>query len=160
LGTAVTGAAVLVATTVPAPPARAFDLFTRDIGQWWGIGPAYEFHPGRNGRLRFDPDGPGGRLVEAYPGGQVYVIGRVTAWEPGVRVAFEWRLPTFRAGQMTHVEVGFRGVAGGTRVTVEHGGWDTVPADHPARHGLPATAHGQQVGRFWTTVLRRLSRLA
>ena len=31
-----TGAAVMVAVTVPADPASAFTLFTRDIGRWWG----------------------------------------------------------------------------------------------------------------------------
>ncbi|MEQ9638688.1 MAG: SRPBCC domain-containing protein [Alphaproteobacteria bacterium] len=153
------GASVMVAVTVPADPARAFELFTQDIGLWWGKGRAFEFNPGRGGILRFEP-GPDGRLVEAYPGGQVYEIGRVTAWEPGRRLAFEWRLPTFRAGQVTRVEVSFRAVDAGTRVTVEHGGWGTIPPDHPARHGLPATAHGQQVGAFWRTLLQRLSRLA
>jgi len=125
---------VMVATTVPCAPDRAFDLFTGDIGQWWGSGPAYEFQPGRGGTLRFDPDGPDGRLVEAYESGPAYVIGRVTAWEPGARLAFEWRIPTFRAGQMTHVEIGFRAVPDGTRVTVEHGGWNTV-RQHPRLAG-------------------------
>lgn len=152
-------ASVMVAVTVPAPPERAFTLFTRDIGQWWGRGPAFQFHPGRDGELRFDPPGPDGRLVEAYAGGVAYEIGRVTAWDPGVRLAFGWRLPTFRSGQITHVEVAFRAVAGGTRVTVEHGGWETVPPDHPARHGLSDTAHGRQLGELWQTLLRRLSRL-
>lgn len=153
------GAAVMVAVTVPAPPARAFELFTRDIGLWWGTGSAFEFHPGRGGSLRFEP-GPDGRLVEAYPDGTAYEIGRITAWAPGERLAFEWRLPTFRAGQVTHVEVNFRAVAAGTHVTVEHGGWDTIPPDHPARHGLSTIAHGQQIGQFWRLLLRRLERRA
>lgn len=155
-----TGASVMVAVTVPAPPDRAFALFTEDIGQWWGTGPAFSFQPGRGGRLRFEPPGPAGRLVEAYAAGPAYVIGAVTAWQPGARLAFEWRLPTFRAGQLTHVTVDFRAVAAGTRVTVEHAGWETIPADHPARHGLPAIGHGQQVGQFWTTLLRRMAKLA
>ena len=37
---------------------------------------------------------------------------------------------------MTHVEVRFEAVGEETRVTVEHAGWDSVPAAHVARHGL------------------------
>ncbi len=150
------GASVMVAVTVPAEPVRTFELFTQDIGLWWGKGRAFEFNPGRGGSLRFEP-GPDGRLVETYPGGEVYEVGRVTVWEPGERLAFEWRLPNFRAGEITHVEVTFRAVTAGTRVTVEHGGWNTVPPDHPARHGLPPVRHGQLVGEFWQGLLRRLS---
>jgi len=49
---------------------------------------------------------------------------------------FEWRQPNFTADQVTEVDIGFTQVAEGTRLTLEHRGWDTLPADHPARHGM------------------------
>ena len=148
-----TSAAAFVAVTVPVDPARAFEIFTAEIGLWWKRSLPYRFRPKRpDGRLAFEP-GIGGRLVERYSEGEPYEAGRVLDWVPGERLRFEWRGPNFRPGQQTEVEVRFRAVAGGTRVTVEHRGWESLPPDHPALHGQALGAHLQRLGNWWGALL-------
>ena len=88
------------------------------------------------GVLSFEP-GEGGRLIETRASGKVFEIGKIRAWEPPHRLVFGWRQATFAPGQDTEVEVRFEPVGEETRVTVEHLGWDSVPAAHVARHGFP-----------------------
>jgi uncharacterized protein YndB with AHSA1/START domain len=71
--------------------------------------------------------GEGGRFTETLSNGKVFEIGRVTAWEPGSRLALTWRQATFAPDQMTTVEVLFEPVGEETRITVVHSGWDSIP---------------------------------
>ena len=73
-----------------------------------------------------------GRFIEAYEGGETFEHGRVIAWNPPGRLVFEMRGRNFHPGETTEVEVRFETVERGTRVTVEHRGWDGLPGDHPA----------------------------
>src|SRR5665811_161590 len=129
---------VLVAIRVKATPARAFEVFTRDIGLWWRDNALFRFTPKGSGLLSFEP-GPDGRLIETLPGGAVFEIGRITAWSPGERLVFDWRQAGFTPDQTTEVEVTFTPVGEETRVSVEHRGWDAIPQAHVARHGFPLT---------------------
>ncbi|HZZ53988.1 MAG TPA: SRPBCC domain-containing protein, partial [Trebonia sp.] len=63
--------------------------------------------------------------------GEGFEIGRVLAWEPGKRLVFTWRQGNWALSEFTEVEVRYRPTGSGTRVTVEHGGWDRVPAADP-----------------------------
>lgn len=150
---------VLVALRVAAAPARAFDVFTREIGAWWRPNPLFQFTPRSPGVLGFEP-GPGGRFIETLATGKVFEIGRITAWEPGARLAFTWRQATFAPGQATHVEVRFEVVGAETRVTVEHRGWDTVPPEHVARHRFPDPVFLQRHGEWWQDLLASYRRQA
>ena len=145
-------AKVMVAVRVAVDPATAFRVFTDDIGAWWIGGPRYGFQPSRRGVMRFEP-GVGGRLVETYEDGEVYEVGRVLVWEPGQRLVFQWRGTNFADDQVTEVEVRFRARDGGTRVTVEHRGWEVLPPDHPARHGLDHGPFLRLMGQSWTELL-------
>ena len=152
---------VTVSTLVRVDPATAFGVFTDEVDAWWKTGPAYRFGGRRAGTMRFERGAGAGRLVEAYPDGEVYEVGRILAWEPVFRLAFEFRGPNFQPDQRTEVEVRFEAVSGGTRVTVEHTGWDRLPADHPVRHGLPEDEFARMWGGWWhgqLTALRFLSR--
>ncbi len=154
-----------VSTTVPLAPPAAFDLFTQEIGLWWKRGPAYQFSPGRDGRLRFEP-GVGGRLVEAYADGQtpeLYVVGTIRVWVPGERLTFSWRGPNFAEDEETVVDVTFHptdAAAEATKVTVEHRGWASLRPDHPVRHGADVTPFLRSLGETWAEHLRRLRLLA
>ena len=143
---------ILVALRVRATPQRAFEVFTREIGAWWRPNTLFRFSRHSPGRLAFEP-GVDGRFTETGPGGEVFEIGRITAWEPGVRLAFTWRQATFTAEQLTHVEVRFDPVGDETRVTVEHLGWDTVPSQHVARHGFPDATFLRRHAEWWQTLL-------
>ncbi len=152
-------ARVLVSLRVAVPPARAFDAFTRDIAAWWRPNALFPFRPGPPGRLAFEP-GPGGRFTETAPDGSVFEIGRITAWEPGSRLAFTWRQAGFQPGQDTQVEVRFEPVGAETRITVEHRGWETVPQDHAARHGFPDGMFLRRHGEWWQALLAGSARAA
>lgn len=139
---------VRVTTFVDVEHDDAFAIFTDEIDAWWGKGPRYRFGGKRTGVLRFD-GGRAGRLVEAFADGSEFVVGKVLAWEPGARVAFEWHSTAFKPGERTEVEVTFLPKNGGTEVVVEHRGWAAVPDDHPVRHGQSGAAFNGQMGRFW-----------
>jgi uncharacterized protein YndB with AHSA1/START domain len=117
------------AVDVPCDPGTAFDIFTGDIGTWWKRGTRYWNDSARAVELRLEPH-VGGRLLEVYDAGtgEGFEIGRVLAWEPGKRLVFTWRQDDWAASEFTEVEVRFEAAGNGTRVTVEHGGWDRVPA--------------------------------
>lgn len=147
----------MVAVLVDATPADAFDIFTQEVDSWWRRGPKYRFRGKRTGTMRFEP-GIGGRLIEVYDDAarDLYEVGRILAWEPGARLAFEWRGPNYRPGQATRVEVRFTAAAQGTRVVVEHSGWESLPAGHPARHGMDDVPFLHSMAGWWQEQLASL----
>jgi uncharacterized protein YndB with AHSA1/START domain len=153
----VSGSRVLVALRVKASPERAWGAFVDDIGVWWRANPLFAFTPRDPGVLAFEP-GEGGRLIETLPSGRVFEIGKVRAWEPPRRLVFGWRQASFAADQHTEVEVRFETVGEETRVTVEHSGWDSVPAAHVARHGFPNPVFLTRHGEWWQALLASYKR--
>ena len=137
---------VCVSTRVAAAPVEAFALFTGEIGAWWAAGAVNGAR--FRGSLRFEP-GVGGRLLKSIAD-QAFEIGRVQVWEPPARFVFECREQGEPEGPCTEVEVRFEAAAGGTRVTLEHRGWEKLPADHPARGGLGREALLRLWGRCWS----------
>ena len=146
---------VVVALRVKASPARAFEVFTREIGLWWRPSPLFQFTPRSPGALAFEPF-DGGRFTETLANGKVFEIGRIRAWSPPDRLVFGWRQATFTPAQDTEVEVRFEPVGEETRVTVEHRGWDTVPQDHVARHGFPDQLFLLRHAEWWRVQLGAL----
>ena len=150
---------VRVTTVVAVDPVTAFEIFTEEVDGWWKRGPRYRFV--KSGVLRFEP-GEGGRLVEVIDAaaGKVYEVGEILVWEPAARLVFGWRGHHFEADQRTEVEVCFEASGDGTRVTVEHRGWDALPAHHRARHGLQGGAFSAMMGLWWGDVLVSLRAFA
>ncbi|MET3667727.1 SRPBCC domain-containing protein [Caulobacter sp. 1776] len=144
---------ILVALRIAAPPETVFDAFTDDIALWWRPNALFSFTPRSPGVMAFED----GRLVERLPTGKVFEIGRVRAWERGARLVFGWRQASFTPEMDTEVEVRFEPVEEGTRVTVEHRGWDSVPAPHVARHGFPDQLFLQRHGEWWRALLAGLA---
>lgn len=147
---------VLVSVRVAATPAEAFDLFTRDIALWWRPSPLFRFTPRDGGVLSFEPR-EGGRFIETLPSGTVFVIGRISVWQPGERLVFGWRQASFAKDQNTQVEVRFEAVGAQTRVTVEHKGWDSVPQTHVARHTMSNLVFLQRHGAYWRALLGEMA---
>lgn len=154
------GAAVIVALRVAASPETAFQAFTAGIGRWWTSHPLFPLSPKGDGTLRFDPAGPGGRLVTHFDDGEEWEIGPVHEWRPGERLAFGWRLPSFAADQTTEVAVRFEAVGADTRVTVEHRGWDAIPRSHVARHGFELMLFQRRLGEHWRQLLERMEEIS
>ena len=106
--------------------------------------------------LSFEP-GLGGRFIESSGAGEIFEIGRITAWEPGARLAFTWRQASFAPDQVTQVEVRFDPIGDQTRVTVEHIGWDTIPQDHVARHRFPDVVFLRRHAEWWQLLLAAMA---
>jgi uncharacterized protein YndB with AHSA1/START domain len=151
----VSGSRVLVALRVAAPPERTFSAFSGEIGEWWCPNGLFRFTDGAGGRLAFEPDPPT-RLVEIGTDGERFEIGPVTVWDPPHRLVFGWRQVGFPAGRSTEVSVRFDAVDGGTRVTVEHSGWDAIPQENAARHGFPLRSLQQRLAEWWQELLGSL----
>jgi len=148
---------VLVAVRVSATPEEAFTAFTEGIGDWWRPNELFSFSRGRTGRLAFEV-GPTGRLVERYDDGSEFIIGHVRQWAPPRALVVSWRQDSFAPDLDTELQVRFDPVEDGrTRVTVEHFGWDALPADHAARHGFPLPVFQQRFAEWWQTLLGEYS---
>jgi uncharacterized protein YndB with AHSA1/START domain len=145
-------ARVLVSLRVEAPAARTFAAFTDEIGQWWRPNDLFRFTNRPGGRLAFEPDPPD-RLVEISTDGERFEIGPVTIWDPPHRMAFGWRQAGFPADRSTEVSVRFEAIGPGTRITVEHVGWDAIPGENAVRHGFPLDVFQQRLAEWWRTLL-------
>ena len=143
---------VYVALRVKATPARAFEVFTGEIGAWWRPSGLFQTTPRAPGVLAFAD----GRLIETLASGKVFEIGKVLAWEPPDRLVFSWRQANFPPELQTEVEVRFEAVGDETRVSVEHRGFHAVPAESAARHGFPDAALMARLAEFWQAQIRAL----
>ena len=145
------GDSARVTVTVAVPPEVAFEVFTQEIDLWWRRGPKFRPMGRKPGVLHFEGK-VGGRLFESFEtstGAKVHQTGKITAWEPPSRFAFEWRSPNYVAEEKTFVEVLFEESASGTLVTVTHSGWSALRPDHPARHGEQAGVFLRRMGLWW-----------
>lgn len=144
---------ILVALRIAASPEVVFDAFTDDIALWWRPNSLFSFTPRSPGVMAFEDR----RLVERLASGKVFEVGEVSVWERGARLVFGWRQASFEPGMDTEVEVRFEPVDDGTRVTVEHRGWDTVPARNVARHTFPNAVFLRRHGEWWRALLAGLA---
>ena len=136
---------------VKAAPARAFDLFTSRIGDWWpkGIGKAPHV------AIVMEPQ-VGGRWFERDADGNETQWGKVLSWEPPARVLLAWQINTrwsFDPDLMTEVELTFAPAeGGGTLVTLEHRNLE--------RFGADAVPHVERLRGGWPTHLAVFGRYA
>ena len=108
----------------------AFDVFTRLIGAWWPLATHGVFGD-HSGGISFED----GRLVERAVDGRVSVWGEVLAWEPPHRILFTWH-PGRDEDDASEVEVRFARDGVGTRVELEHRGWEAFgESAMPRRRG-------------------------
>jgi len=146
---------VKVSTTVSADPLRTFEIFTEEVDLWWKHGPRFRQGATRESTLRFE-SGLGGRLVEVYGAGgfEVFVLGRVTVWEPGKRLAFEMGGRAFEPDDpWPLVDIHFEAGAAGTRVSLEMSGFERLPPDHGVFHGLEGAAFHGMMGLWWSDLI-------
>ena len=143
--------------SVPVDLELAFRLFTEGMGTWWPLD-AYSRAVAelaeqdvRAERLEFQAR-PGGAVLEHLSDGTVLPWAEVTAWDPPHRVRMAWR-PHSMPEPPTEVEVSFAAEAGGTRVELEHRGWEALS------DGFRQSLYEIYV-RGWVTTLDRFAAAA
>jgi uncharacterized protein YndB with AHSA1/START domain len=109
--------------TVDCAPAHAFALWAERTALWW---PPRQTVSGAPQLVAFEPR-PGGRIFEREAGGAEHEWGEVLAWEPPRLLRYLWHLRADRA-DATEVEIRFEPAGEGTRVTIEHSGWERLGA--------------------------------
>ena len=129
---------------VKRPIEAAFRVFTEDIGRWWPLKDGYSFGGARADQIYLEGK-EGGRFFERFTDGEEYQVGTVTACTPPSRVVFSWKAPNWDAA--TEVEVRFTAEGDGTRVDLEHRGWE--------RAGAAAEKESSGYNQGWETVLAR-----
>ncbi len=138
----ITPAPVTQSLFVPAPPARAFAIFTEGMGGWWPKSHSINTSPLAD--IRIEPR-PGGRWQEIGADGSVCDWGRVALWEPPGRVILVWQISAdwqFDPALETEVEVTFRPEAGGTRVSLVHRGLEAYGARAAEMSGVFGSPSG------------------
>lgn len=95
------------------PVERAFDVFTRHVDLWWPRG----HRRTREAAMVLEPV-LGGRLLELSPGGEEWVIGRLTRFARSEALAFDW-FPGSPAAP-TAVDIAFAATSAGTEIRIVH----------------------------------------
>ena len=134
---------------VELDPREAFELFTTGIAEWW----PYKTHFSRGPveTLIFEPR-LGGELKEVCSDGYIETYGRVLLWDPPRRLVINWMVAADR-NPPTEVDVRFIPTAVGTRVELEHRGFDAYGAERGPQ-ARDSYANG------WPGVLQKLAQAA
>jgi len=127
-----TAAPITRTVTVSCSAERAFEVFTKQFGEWW---PIHEYSIGREKTEKAVFEGwEGGRVYEVIEGGEEAFWGRVIVWDPPARVELEWQTNPEAPGP-THLTVTFMPEGSGARVDLEHRGWEIYGDRAPAARG-------------------------
>jgi uncharacterized protein YndB with AHSA1/START domain len=138
MSSTVTMEAIRKTVLVDFAPAEAFELFTTRVSSWWPT----ETHSYAHDKVTdviFEPR-VGGLLYEVTDEGTAEWA-RITAWEPPHRLSMEWLIGKVSG---TEIEVRFSPEGPGSRVELEHRGWERVP---------DATDEYQGYSHGWDAVL-------
>lgn len=128
-------------TVIPLPPETVWDYLTGDahVENWWGEGVTLE--PFQKGRFIENWTDAAGR-------GRV-TTGMITAFEPPARLQFDFRRDDWE--RATRVEFLLSPDGKGTKVELQHSGWDVI-ADEAARK-KEVDAHAER----WAEILKNFS---
>lgn len=108
--------------TVDCAVEEAFRVFTADAASWWPV-ESHSIHRAVS-EIVFEPQ-TGGEVYEVSESGERGHWATVVAWEPPGRLVLAWNILHAEA-EPTEVEIRFLPEAGGTRVELEHRGWERL----------------------------------
>jgi uncharacterized protein YndB with AHSA1/START domain len=100
----------------------AFDFFTTRMGEWWPLDKA-SYGGDRAKDISLESQ-VGGRFFERFVDGDELQVGSVIACEPPDRIVFTWHTSDWEGE--TEVEVTFTPLGEGTRVHLEHRGFERI----------------------------------
>ncbi len=122
--------AIRKSRVVPLSPEAAFDLFTARLDTWWPLG---RHSIGQEGAASVRFEGQvGGRVVEVLDDGAEHSWADVLAWDPPHRFVIAWH-PSVEPDAASIVEVRFSAEGDGTRLELEHRGWEEFGDDDGKR---------------------------
>jgi uncharacterized protein YndB with AHSA1/START domain len=134
--------AVRKSVVVAAPIELAWEVFTERITTWW---PLDTHSIGKERIESMVVDGrEGGRIYERLNGGGEESWATMVAWEPPRRLVFSWEITE----PATEVEVRFTPEGEGTRVDLEHRGWERLGANAERRRGSYNEGWEYILGRY------------
>jgi uncharacterized glyoxalase superfamily protein PhnB len=107
---------------VAVDAATAFRAFTEEMDLWWVRGPI-NFWDSARAVAKVCETGVGGRILEVYAGDDALEVARITAWEPGVRLAFDSAIDDVRT-EVTFAPAGSGGTLVVVTATIPDGGAD------------------------------------
>lgn len=118
--------------TVRHTPEDAFRVFTQEMGSWWPLQAfsmaedAYEDRGVKAGSVVIE-EREGGRVYEVMSDGTEGTWATILLWEPPRRLVLAWK-PNLTDNPPTELEVMFTADGDGTRVDLEHRGWERLGA--------------------------------
>ena len=137
---------------VDAPPERTFETFVGRLSEWWPLDPFSSGGSERIARISVDRR-VGGAVTEHWHDGTTREWGTILAWNPPAGLTMTWNV----TGHPTEVELRFLPREDGTRVELEHRGWDRLTPDElVAACALPGGYSGGAFARGWALILNRL----
>lgn len=107
---------------VECSPDHAFDTWTAKATSWWP--PEHTVSHERGAEIVFEPR-VGGRIFERKSDGSEIDWGRIVEWERPRRIRYSWHIAT-DPKNATDVSIDFRRAPRGTRIEIEHGGWERL----------------------------------
>ena len=132
-----------------APPPKAFEIFTGQIGRWWPKGQGVGAKP--LVELILEP-GVGGRWFERDADGRATQWGHVLVWQPPARLVLAWQLDRakrFDPDLITEVELTFTAASdGGTEVALEHRDLERFGQDGAEWAATIGGGWSQKLGEF------------
>jgi uncharacterized protein YndB with AHSA1/START domain len=137
------GLTVRKSVAVKCSPEEAFELFTDRLTTWW----PFETHSTSDERpeeVVFEGR-EGGRVFDRLASGEEHEWATVLAWQPPSRFMIDWHVSSGKPS--TELEVRFSPEDGGTRVDLEHRGWES--------YGEEAAESYDSYNGGWDTVLGR-----
>lgn len=107
---------------VELPQREAFEFFTSHLSRWWPL----ETHSvsGKRTETAIFELGEGGEIFELAENSEKVLWGTVLEFQPPERVVFSWH-PGRPPETAQEIEVRFEATPGGTRVSLEHRGWES-----------------------------------
>ena len=130
--------------TVDCAVEEAFRVFTTDALSWWPV-ESHSIHQAVS-EIVFEPR-TGGEVYEVAESGERGHWATVLEWDPPRRLVLAWNI-LHREDEPTEVEVRFSPEAYGTRVDLEHRGWERLAQDGPAKRGSYDTGWGFVLGKY------------
>jgi uncharacterized protein YndB with AHSA1/START domain len=132
------------AVTVDCAVEDAFRIFTADALSWWPV-ESHSIHETVS-EIVFEPE-VGGEVYEVSASGKKGHWATVLEWEPPSRLLLAWNILEAEASP-TEVEVRFLPEGGGTRVELEHRGWERLVENGAAKRASYDSGWNHVLGKY------------